>query len=77
MHKTLAHGLGLVARVAFVLRLCFRQASKAMRLNDLAEIPIPASTKRPSELAALARKTQSTGSIFGGQPKEVDLVSVG
>lgn len=46
-----------------------------MRLNDLAAIPIPAPAKRPSELGALKKKTQSTGSVFGNQPKEVDIVS--
>lgn len=47
-----------------------------MRLNDLAAIPIPPPAKRPaSELRALTEKTQSTGSLFANQPKEVDIVS--
>lgn len=47
-----------------------------MRLNDLAAIPIPPPANRPaSEFGALTEKAQSTGSLFGNQPKEVDIVS--
>ena len=46
-----------------------------MRLNDLAAIPIPSPARRPSGFEALPKTTQSTGSHFGSQPKELDIVS--
>lgn len=74
-HYLAAHGVGLVAPLNLSLSVLYRQASKAARLNDLAAIPIPPPAKRPSELGASGHKTQ-IGSLFGNQPKEVDVVSI-
>lgn len=53
------------------------QAKKAMRLNDLAAIPlhIPAPAMRPREPTSNESAKGSTRSIFANAPKEIHIVS--